>query len=87
MKTVKIIGLGIGIWSVSLLWPQVNEWLTLNMQAGLVLGLSSLILLYEIVKIYRKTHSGRNRPMMPGANALERISTGRLVNTPGLSKV
>lgn len=86
MKTIKIIGLGIGIWSISLLWPQINEWLTLKMQAGLVLGLSSLVLLYEIVKIYRKTHSGRNRPTMPdSSNALERISTGRLA--PGLTKV
>jgi hypothetical protein len=86
MKTVKIIGLGIGIWSISLLWPQVNEWLTVKTQAGLALGLSSLILLYEIVKIYRKTHSGRNRPTMPDSNnTLERISTGQL--TPGFSKI
>jgi len=86
MKTVKMIGLGIGIWSISLLWPQVNEWLAVKTQTGLALGLSSLILLYEIVKLYRKTHSGRNRPTMTDPNnALERISTGRL--EPSLSKI
>jgi hypothetical protein len=81
MKTVKIIAIGLGIWSISLLWPQVNEWLTLEIQLGLALGLSSILLLYEIWKKHHRAHSGRNHPTTNHTN------TGDLASLPGWSSL
>ncbi len=41
MKTVKIIGLGISIWSFGLLWPDANQWLSAPVMLALLAGLGS----------------------------------------------
>ncbi|MCG3208214.1 MAG: hypothetical protein FOGNACKC_01816 [Anaerolineae bacterium] len=46
MKTVKIIGLGVSIWLLSLLWPQVNQWLSTPVMLALLAGLGSGTLSY-----------------------------------------
>jgi hypothetical protein len=81
MKTVKIIAIGLGIWSVSLLWPQVNEWLTPESQLGLALGLGSIVLLYAIWKKHHKARSGQNHPTINHNN------TGNLASLPGWSNL
>lgn len=80
MKTLRIIAIGIGIWSIGLLWPQLNEWLTVEIQTGLVLGLSGIILLYEIWKKHHKAHSGQNHHLNNG-------QSGDLVSLPTLSNL
>jgi hypothetical protein len=49
-KTLKILVLGIVIWSMSLLWPEVNQVLTVAVEIGLLFGLIALVLLYVIWK-------------------------------------
>ena len=45
VKVLKIIGLGVAIWGLSLLWPEVNLVLTPPVMIGVVLGLGAAELL------------------------------------------
>jgi hypothetical protein len=79
MKGVTILkwmGLGVAIWSLSLVWPEVNLVLTLPVIAGLVLALGAIILGYYHRQIGRgqaercnenkQKHSSRpSRPVPP----------------------
>jgi hypothetical protein len=47
MKWLKVIGLGILIWSIGLLWPAITEALRPQVMLGAVIGLS-LVLLGQI---------------------------------------
>jgi hypothetical protein len=49
MRTLKMIGLGAGIWSLSLLWPVVNQYLTPATTTLTVIGLGVLYLAYHIL--------------------------------------
>lgn len=49
MRVLRFVGLGIVIWSLSLLWPQVNQ-LTSSVVIGLVFGLGSVTLAYVLVR-------------------------------------
>jgi hypothetical protein len=49
-KTLKILVLGIVIWSMSLMWPEINQVLTGAVEIGLIFGLIALVLLYIIWK-------------------------------------
>ena len=42
MRVLKFIGLGIIVWGLSLLWPQVNQLLTPPIVSGIVLGLGAV---------------------------------------------
>lgn len=48
MKMLKWIGLGLVIWSLSLLWPEINLILTPPVMGGLALALAALILAYGL---------------------------------------
>jgi hypothetical protein len=52
MKGLKIVGLGVAIWGLSLLWPEVNLVLTLPVMMGVVLGLGVVTLLACILVQY-----------------------------------
>lgn len=60
MKTVKIIGLGISIWLLSLLWPQVNQWLSTPVMLALLAGLGSGTLGY--IWFFRRRAMGVDGP-------------------------
>ena len=49
MKGLKLVGLGIAIWGLSLLWPEVNLVLTLPVMIGVVLGLGVASLLAYVL--------------------------------------
>jgi hypothetical protein len=66
---MKIIGLGIGIWGLSLLWPEINQGLTNSVLAGIGLLLCLIMLAYGLVRFFdwretlwrpRKQHSARS---------------------------
>lgn len=42
LKRLIIIGLGIFIWGLSLLWPEINQLLTPRIMVGTVLGLGTI---------------------------------------------
>ena len=46
LRVLKWIGLGVVIWGLSLLWPEINLVLTPPVMAGLVVVLTALILAY-----------------------------------------
>jgi hypothetical protein len=46
MKVLKIIGLGVAIWSLSLFWPDLNLGLTPLVMTRLALGLGLVSLAY-----------------------------------------
>lgn len=46
MKWLKVTGLGIAIWGLSLLWPEVNRVLTPSLTIGLIVGLGIGMLVY-----------------------------------------
>ena len=51
MKGLKIIGLGVVIWGLSLLWPEVNLVLTPPVMIGAMLGLGvAALLAYVLVE-------------------------------------
>jgi hypothetical protein len=61
MKTLKLIGLGIGIWSLSLLWPTVNQYLTPAVTTVSITGLAVIYLLHTLIT----DHSASGGPVHP----------------------
>jgi len=62
MKWLKMVGLGIIVWSLSLIWLEVNNLLTVAVMIGLVVGLGGLVLVYVIQKYWerQKQHHDSN---------------------------
>jgi hypothetical protein len=50
MKLLRFAGLGIVIWGLSLLWPQVNQVLTPTVMMGMILGLGATTLAYVLIQ-------------------------------------
>jgi hypothetical protein len=82
MKGLKIVGLGIAIWGLGLLWPdEVNQVLTLSVMIKLMLGLGVMVLVAYVfdqhLGQYRhhkrdgvgQDHSSRPIPPTPAALA------------------
>src|SRR5262245_4454851 len=44
MKGLKILVLGLGIWAVTLIWPEINQILTLQVMLAGVVGLGLILL-------------------------------------------
>jgi len=66
---LKIIGLGVGIWGLSLGWPQLNLFLTSEIMAASILGLATTLLIYLILRDLDHHHpdrrSGKDRYSRP----------------------
>ena len=56
MKLVKIIFAGTLIWTLSLIWPTVNLWLTHSAMLLGVVGLGSMITGYLLFRPHRQPH-------------------------------
>lgn len=70
MKALKLAGLGVLIWGLSLLWPEVNQVLTPWVTIGITLGLGALALAYIFIHRLGYQHHGgdagqdhRSRPI------------------------
>jgi hypothetical protein len=70
MKALKLVGLGILIWGLGLLWPEVNQVLTPWVTIGITLGLGALALAYIFIQRLGRQHKGgdagqdhRSRPI------------------------
>jgi hypothetical protein len=59
MKEIKIVGLGLGVWFGSLIWPGINTLLTEKVMVALGLGLGALLALY-LWGQHDVAHHGRN---------------------------
>jgi hypothetical protein len=70
MKALRLVGLGILIWGLSLLWPEVNQVLTPWLTIGITFGLGALTLAYIFIQRLGHRHNGgdagqdhRSRPI------------------------
>jgi hypothetical protein len=67
MKWLKIIGLGVAMWGLSLIWLQVNELLTSPVVLGLIIGLAIMAPAYLLGQhIGRRSHRSEpaSRPQL-----------------------
>ncbi len=48
LNMLKWLGLGAAIWSLSLLWPEINLILTPSVLAGMIFALATIILAYVL---------------------------------------
>ena len=60
MKVLKVMGLGLGIWGLALLWPDINRLLTGPVMLLLVLTLSTLKLIFVLGRSVG--HQQNNKP-------------------------
>jgi hypothetical protein len=57
MKGLRMVSLGMAIWGLSMVWPEVNRVLTPPLMSGLGLGLGVVILIYDLSR-----HLGWHHP-------------------------
>jgi uncharacterized protein involved in exopolysaccharide biosynthesis len=67
MKGLKLTGLGVGIWGLSLSWPDVNLMLAPSVIIGMLLGLGVAVLLaYVLLQRLDQRHdheeTGQDQP-------------------------
>ncbi|MBE7550822.1 MAG: hypothetical protein HS126_07065 [Anaerolineales bacterium] len=64
MKTLKIVGLGLLIWSLGLLWPEIDLALVLAVLIAVVVAAGSVMLVllwWQHLDGSNHTHTGRPR--------------------------
>jgi len=62
MKALKVIGLGVAIWGITLIWPEINQLLPSRVMAGIGLVLGIAILSYELWHYISQHYKKRGRP-------------------------
>lgn len=69
MKVLRAIFLGIAIWSLSLIWPEINQGLTDEIMTRLVLVLATIASIYVLIQHLDWFHhhhgSGQDHPVHP----------------------
>ena len=50
MKLLRYAGVGVVIWGLSWLWPQLNQVLAPSVMMGLIIGLSATTLAYLLIQ-------------------------------------
>lgn len=56
MKVGRIIGLGLVIWTLSLIWPELNDWLTQALILKLIVGLGTGLLVFDLLEYFGQPH-------------------------------
>jgi hypothetical protein len=59
-KWLRIIGLGIGCWSLSLFWPEINQILTPGVTIKIVLGLGVVTVIYILSQYLGSHHNSHH---------------------------
>jgi hypothetical protein len=69
MKALKLIGLGFAIWTLSLVWPEINQILGATFMTGMALALGMIAVLYAVVRRFGRSqsrhHSGQDHSTRP----------------------
>jgi hypothetical protein len=60
MKLLKIIGLGLAIWGMTLLWPEINQLLTPPITWVLVIGLLAVMMAYFLGQHFGQSNGNGN---------------------------
>ena len=62
MKALKIISLGLALWGLSLIWPEINQHLTEPVTLKLIGGLGLVMLAYIIAQHLDWYHDHQQHP-------------------------
>jgi len=62
MKALKIISLGLALWGVTLIWPEINQHLTEPVTLKLIGGLGLVMLAYIIAQHLDWGHDHQQHP-------------------------
>jgi hypothetical protein len=54
MKMLRLVGLGVAIWALSLVWTEVNLILTPSTMIGLIVGLVAVAVVYRLSQRQRR---------------------------------
>lgn len=65
MRKLRIVGLGIAIWSLSLWWPEVNKFLTWPVMVALFCGLGLVEIIVWLKHYLQRPHKGNNNSNQP----------------------
>jgi len=69
MKALKLAGLGIVIWGLSLIWPEVNQVLTGPVMIGMLFGLGAVTVAYVLVRRFNHdfgdSSASQDQPTQP----------------------
>jgi hypothetical protein len=74
MKTLKLIGLGIGIWSLSLVWPMLNDYLTPAITTATIIGLGTIYMIYSTLTQYQSPDDQPNQPTVRSSRPIDSIT-------------
>jgi hypothetical protein len=78
IKGLKIVGLGIAVWGLSLFWPEVNRLLTESALIKVLLGLGVVTLVYVLSQYLGRPHDhhgrGQDHSSNPTSNNLSPIA-------------
>jgi hypothetical protein len=76
MRVLRIAGLGVVFWGLSLLWPQANQLLTTPVMIKMLIGLGAVAPVYVLIRRLNYHHNdegvGQDRPSRPMPVALGR---------------
>lgn len=59
LNMLKWLGLGVVIWSMTLVWPEINLALTLPVIVGLIVALTAIILAYVLGYYYSQVDQSK----------------------------
>lgn len=62
MKVWRAIGLGLLIWSLNLIWPEISDWLIQPLSLKVIVGLATSLLVFDLLEYFGRTgdQSGSN---------------------------
>src|SRR5262245_2919897 len=60
MKLLKIVGIGLAIWGITLLWPEINLLLTAPAMTILAVGVGAVILAYGLGQYFGQPDGNGN---------------------------
>jgi hypothetical protein len=77
MKSLKILSVGIVVWGLMLLWPEVNLWLTPPVMIALMIGLSAISFAYFLGLRFGQPENNGNPGQSLYTPAVQPATSGR----------
>jgi hypothetical protein len=77
MKLLKILSVGLVLWGLTLLWPEINFWLTPPMMVALVIGLSAVSFAYFLGFRFGQPNGNGNTGQHQYAHAVQAATSDR----------
>lgn len=77
MKSLKILSVGIVVWGITLLWPEINLWLTPPVMVTLAIGLSAVSFAYFLGLRFGQPDGNGNTGSNLYAPAVQPATNGR----------